>query len=294
MAEHQQWDIVTGVGITALGVAAGRALETQRASGLVADPYADSFVEAAGAPVPMPRRLADLENGTWYAETVWKPMTDYVGVRSRFFDDYFARATAAGADQVVLLAAGLDTRAFRLDWPAGTALFEVDQPKVLEFKDAVLDGHGARPGCDRRTVPVDLREDWPAALRAAGFDSSRPTAWLAEGLLPYLPADAERSLFERISRLSAAGSWLAIEYVGDDARSAFDDPAFRDAADQLGVDLTMLWHTEGKDDPRRLLVDHGWTVRTDPILEVVRGYRRELTGPMARTMDAAAFLVAQR
>lgn len=294
MSQHEQWDIVTGVGMTALGVAAGRALETHRRDGLVDDPYAGSFVEAAEPPVGLPRRPEDLDGEGPDEDLLWTSMSTFVGVRSRFFDSYFEQATSAGVDQVVLLAAGLDTRAFRLDWPAGTDLFEVDQPKVLEFKDAVLGGQGAQPRCRRVAVPVDLREDWPAALRAAGFDPSRPTVWLAEGLLPYLPADAERGLFRRIHELSAPDSWLAIEHVGTDARSVVDDPEFRRAAERMGVDMTALWHTEDKEDPQRLLTDAGWAVRADPVVDVAHRYHRELEGMMARTAAKAAFLTARR
>jgi methyltransferase (TIGR00027 family) len=293
MGQYEQWDIVTGIGITALGVAAGRAMETSRPDGLVTDPFADGFVAAARPPVPMPTRLPDGDDES-AMNLMWTSMSTYLGVRSRFFDRYLAAATSVGIDQVVLLAAGLDTRAFRLDLPADCDLFELDQPKVLQFKDSVLDGQGARSRCHRRTVAVDLRADWPAALRATGFDPARPTAWLAEGLLPYLPAEAEHELFGCIHELSAAGSQLALEDMRSDALSMFDGPEMRQAAEQLGVDISALWHTEDKPDPQDLLTGRGWVVRADPVAEVARAYQRELTGLLARTADFAAFVTARR
>ncbi len=294
MSQLEQWDIVTGVGMTALGVAAGRALETQRPDALITDPYAHSFVEAADAPVPIPTSPQDLETEAWKDDVLWSSMADYLGVRSRFFDRFFAQAAADGIEQVVLLAAGLDARAFRLEWPAGCDLFEVDQPKVLEFKDGVLDARGARPGCRRRTVPVDLRDDWSAALRAAGFDPGRPTAWLAEGLLPYLPADAERNLFERIRELSAPGSRLAVEQVDSDIRTLMDEEDMRHAADQMGVDMSALWHADAKEDPERVLTDLGWTVRSDTAADVAGEYGRRLDNRMFRASDSITFITARR
>jgi methyltransferase (TIGR00027 family) len=201
VSERGQWDIGSGVGLTALAAAAGRAVESSRPDRLLDDPFAAAFVAAAHAPVPLPTRWPDA--GTEQADR----LTDqellllygagYVGLRSRLCDDYLRGAAAAGVHQIVVLAAGLDTRAFRLDWPAGVRLFEVDQPKVLEFKDAVLRERGATARCGRTAVAADLREDWAAALTGTGFAASAPTAWLAEGLLQYLPAEAERALFTR-------------------------------------------------------------------------------------------------
>lgn len=191
MDQSAQWDILSGVGITALLVAACRAIETHRPDSLVNDPYAEVFVAAADSPVPLPTRSRGDEDFA----IPWASMATYMGVRSRFFDEFFAAACATGVEQVVLLAAGLDARAFRLDWRPATTVYELDAPKVLQFKDGILAQQAARPRSHRRTVPADLREDWPTALRQAGFDRGRPTAWLAEGLLPFLPDDAKDSLF---------------------------------------------------------------------------------------------------
>ncbi|MER6053006.1 SAM-dependent methyltransferase [Streptomyces sp. NPDC020883] len=294
MTEFEQWDIVTGIGLTALGVAAGRALETERPDGLVSDPYADAFVAAADAPVPVPRRLADTEPLSAAARDMWTSMAAYLGVRSLFFDRFLMTAAAGGITQVVVAAAGLDARAFRLEWPPGVELFEIDQPRVLEFKDGVLDRLGARPRCGRHVVPVDLRDDWPAALEDAGFDRGRATVWLAEGLLPFLSAAAERLLFDRVGRLSAPGSRLAAEHLEPSVLAIVEEPEYRAATRQLGVDLVELWHFEDKEDPCRPLTSAGWEVRAVPAYEVAAAYRRELHGPMGRTVAHSRFLTAER
>jgi methyltransferase (TIGR00027 family) len=289
MSDLEQWDIVTGVGVTALGVAAGRSMETHRADGLVADPFAESFVEAARPPEPMPTRLDD--HGAT-ADPMWSSMSTYIGVRSRFFDRYFEDAVESGIDQLVLLASGLDTRAYRLDLPGGCRLFEIDQPKVLEFKEAVLEEQGASPRCDRVAVAIDLREDWPSALRKAGFDPDRPTAWLAEGLLPYLPADAERALFTNVDELSGPGSRIAIEYIRNEGLPEFDDEEIRRTTDRMGIDIADLWHVEGKGDPTVFLTDRGWSVRADSIVALADSYQRSLEGMMAGTAQYVDLLVA--
>jgi methyltransferase (TIGR00027 family) len=194
---------------TALGVAGLRAYESLRPDRLIDDPYAAAFFDAGKAlyPAPQPSRVP-AEPG----QALGWLFYSHVVVRTRFYDEYLAGAIAAGLTQVVLLAAGLDSRAFRLEWPAGTRLFELDLPGVLGFKDRVLDEHGARARCARVVVPVDLREDWDFALREAGFDPARPTAWLAEGLLIYLSFDEATRLLGMVGELSAPGSMVAFEH----------------------------------------------------------------------------------
>jgi methyltransferase (TIGR00027 family) len=263
LSTDQQWDIVTGVGLTALAVAAGRAAESARQDALIRDPYASRLVAAAKAPVPFP--FADGAEGGEAAErtgggegadgagndgavTVWEERdrelwtatSEHVGLRSRVFDDYFLSASEDGVRQVVILASGLDTRPYRLSWPSGTVCFELDQPAVLEFKSTTLKSEDAAPGCDHRPVPVDLRDDWGAALEAAGFDASLPTAWLAEGLLPYLPPEAETRLFEEVSRLSAVGSRFAVERI-DDMTELLDDPVMLERSKTYGMDFRSLF-----------------------------------------------------
>jgi methyltransferase (TIGR00027 family) len=193
------WDVTESVGSTAPSVAACRAIETARAEPLIRDEYAQLLVSAAG---PAWSRLAD-PRMDWCDDELsrreFESACDYQAVRTYLFDDYFASASSAGIRQVVILASGLDARAYRIDWPAGTVVYEIDQPKVLKYQTATPQSHGVA----HRSVAVDLRDDWAAALADGGFDRRRPTAWLAEGLLPYLPADAQDRLFDLVTHLSA-------------------------------------------------------------------------------------------
>ena len=195
-------------------------------------------------------------------------MIDSQAVRTHFFDAYFGAAAQAGIRQIVLLAAGLDSRAYRLDWPAGTIVYEIDLPKVLEYKTKTLANHGATPIAERRPVPVDLRHDWPQALRDNGFDASRPTAWLAEGLLPFLPAAAQEALFVAIDALSASGSQVSVENFGidpDRRREAEERFAeLRAKREARGEDTSFnpfdLWFEDGeRPDCADWFAAHGWT-----------------------------------
>lgn len=294
MSEHEQWDIVSGVGITALSIAIARAIETHRPDGHVRDPFAESFVAAAELPEPfaslLPRgsALASTELGPW-----WDSICTYVGTRTRFFDDFFVEASAAGLRQVVLVAAGLDTRAFRLDWPAGTGLFEIDQALVLEFKDRVLCSRDARARCARHTVRVDLRDDWAAALQATGFDPIRPTAWLVEGLLSFLPARVEHDLFALIRELSSTGSRLAVESVpGAERDRVLGSPVRAAWEANVGVQVAALWQTTLRPEPEDVLQADGWTVALESIAETARRYGRPVPGVMGLAAERAALLTA--
>lgn len=263
------WDIATSVGSTAVMVAAGRAGETEREAPLIRDPYAKILVAGAGTGIwefmlddSFIERVAaaDAESAV-----VFEHMGNYQAVRTHFFDAYFADAAAAGIRQVVILASGLDSRAYRLEWPDGTTVFEIDQPKVLEYKATTLAEHGVQPSALRHDVPIDLRYDWPAALVDAGFDASLPTAWLAEGLLMYLPADAQDRLFAQITELSAPGSRVAAESVGVQAqdRRELMRERFQKIAAQFGMEDAMdvgdlMYHDEDRANVTEWLNGHGW------------------------------------
>ena len=209
-SDSDSWDITTSVGSTALFVAIARALEAQKPDPLAVDPYAEVFCRAVGGPA------ADVLDGqapdhNLKTADFGEHFVNFQGARTKYFDAYFRRAAEAGVRQVVILAAGLDSRAYRLDWPAGTTIFELDQTQVLDFKREVLARHGSQPRAERREIAIDLREDWPQALRDSGFDPTKPSAWIAEGLLIYLPAAAQEQLFTGIDSLAAPGSWVAIE-----------------------------------------------------------------------------------
>jgi methyltransferase (TIGR00027 family) len=267
--ENDTWDIATSVGATAVMVAAARAAETDRDDPLIRDPFAKDLVAGAGTGIwefmldgEFAAKVGDADPEV---AAIVEHMGSYQAVRTHFFDAYFADAAAAGIRQIVILASGLDSRAYRLQWPAGTTVYEIDQPKVLEYKAATLNQHGATPSALRREVPIDLRYDWPKALREAGFDPGVPTAWLAEGLLMYLPADAQDRLFENITELSAPGSRISAETVGihaADRRERMRERFGRLAA-QFGVDDTLDVGELTYEDPDRAdvavwLDEHGW------------------------------------
>jgi methyltransferase (TIGR00027 family) len=272
--DGDSWDIAESVGATAPGVAAARAAETSRPDALIRDEYAYLLTASAGLAWA---QMASSDDG-WLGDDedgrrLHEMARNYQAVRTHYFDDYFHAATRAGIRQVVILAAGLDSRAYRLEWAAGTTVFEIDQPKVLSYKTSTLDAHGAVAKARRVTVPVDLREDWPAALIAARFDPAQPTAWLAEGLLPYLPGDAQDRLFEMVTAHSAAGSHLAVEAFNlqssqytPEKRAARRDRTAR-LREQLGLDLdvdTLMYTDDERADAADWLVQHGWQVSAVP------------------------------
>ena len=190
--EDDTWDLASSVGATATMVAAARAAATKRPQPVINDPFAEPLVRAVGIEVFTRLAAGELDSTLTMPGWAFPRMTDTFAARARFYDDYFAQVTDAGVRQVVIVAAGLDSRAYRLSWPAGTTVYEIDQPEVIEFKTSTLSKIGAAPTTEHRAVGIDLREDWPAALRAAGFDPAQPTAWLAEGvLIGLLPPEAE-------------------------------------------------------------------------------------------------------
>lgn len=273
------WDLASSVGATATMVAAARAMASSGPAPVIDDPYAAPLVRAVG--VDFFTKLVDGE--ITESELGDDPQMNIarfangMAARTRFFDDFYADAVGAGVRQAVILAAGLDARAYRLDWPAGTVVFEVDQPEVIEFKTRTLADLGATPTADRRTVAVDLRDDWVAALQSAGFDSSAPTAWIAEGLFGYLPPEAQDRLLEVITEHSAPGSRLAAEAVPgiseeqqEQARERMQ--AVRDQWSDHGFDLDFseLVYLGDRTDADTHLVELGWqtsALTTNALLE---------------------------
>ncbi len=266
--DNDTWDIASSVGATAVMVAAARAAETDRPDRIIADPYAKILVAGAGKGawqfIGDDEFISKVTAVDPEIGTLIEHMGNYQAVRTHFFDAYFTAAVDAGIRQIVILASGLDSRAFRLPWPAGTTVYEIDQPLVLQYKAATLADHGAGPTADRREVPIDLRQDWPAALKDAGFDPARPTAWLAEGLLMYLPADAQDRLFAQITELSAPGSRVAAESMGSHAPDRRERMRQRFASLTAQMDVEPMDITElTYDDPDRAdvaewLGAHGW------------------------------------
>ncbi|TMC48388.1 MAG: SAM-dependent methyltransferase [Chloroflexi bacterium] len=272
-------DALPGVSRTALGVARVRARESARDDRLFEDPLAGLFVAAAaGEPGSEEGAAAGAGNPLGAA------LAFQIVVRTRFFDDHLLDACAAGCRQVVLVAAGLDSRAFRLDWPDGVRLFEVDLPEVLAFKDAVLAEHRVRPRCERHAVAADLREDWAAALAAAGFDPGRATAWLSEGLLIYLGAADAAAVLAAVEARSAPGSRVALESGGGHAWLRAQAETTPGAGH-----LASLWQGGLGDDPADWLRARGWETTTHSLAALAAGYGRP-----ARSASQSGFVTATR
>lgn len=259
--DNDRWDLASSVGATATAVAAQRAIASQGPQPLLNDPFADPLVRAVGSEVFV--KLLDNEIDRSDDPLLNRQaVNEQITVRTRYFDDFFMQATEAGIRQAVILASGLDTRAYRLPWPAGTLVYEIDQPDVIEFKTRVLADLGAAPAAERRTVAIDLRGDWPAALVGAGFDAGAPTAWSAEGLLVYLPPEAQDRLFDNIVALSAPGSRIATEHM--DLRNIPTDWAQKltERSQRLGSDINLaeLFYTGDRNTAAEYLAAHGWHV----------------------------------
>ncbi|BBY32950.1 SAM-dependent methyltransferase [Mycolicibacter minnesotensis] len=279
--DNDSWDLASSVGITATGVAVGRAIASRAERPLINDPFAEPLVRAVGLDL-----FSRLASGELAPEDLGDEgpmnmarMADNMAVRTRFFDDFFTESTAAGIHQVVILASGLDSRAYRLNWPAGTVVYEVDQPEVIAFKTRVLAQQGAEPTADRRTVAVDLRQDWPAALRAAGFHAAQPTAWSAEGLLAYLPPDAQDRLLDTVTALSAPGSRMATESTpGLDtdsqaqARLRMQESAERMRRHGVDIDMAELLYFGDRNEAGRYLAGHNWRVDSHDVVELFAEY----------------------
>ncbi|MDT5022918.1 MAG: hypothetical protein QOI33_3442, partial [Mycobacterium sp.] len=262
--DGDSWDITESVGATALGAAMARAADSDGNCPLFTDRYARLFVDAATA-------------RGWDSSDVGQHLPivqNYVAARTKWFDEYFIAAGANGIDQAVILGAGLDARAWRLPWVSSTVVYEIDQPQILAFKAETLDTHNARPTVAYRAVPIDLRADWPTALREAGFDPSTPTAWSAEGLLPYLPAAGQDLLLDRILGLSATGTRIAAEVLNPDAL----DPEYLERGRRYlsdnGLDIPALLFSEERAELRKWLTDRGWAVTATEAMDLMRRYNR--------------------
>ncbi|RSM79986.1 class I SAM-dependent methyltransferase [Kibdelosporangium aridum] len=257
------WDLASGVGATATMAAVARAIATRTDRPLIDDPFAEPLVRAVG--IDLLTRLATGEMAP--AGLVGPVAIDGAKVRTKFYDEFFLEATEAGITQVVILASGLDSRAYRLPWPAGTVVYEVDQPQVIEFKTCALAELGAAPTADRRVAAVDLRDDWPTALRTAGFDPARPTAWSAEGLLGYLPPEAQDRLLDTVTELSAPGSRVATENrpnprPGDEDRTkeGLNRITERWRARGFDLDHARLRYFGERNEAAPYLTDRGWVL----------------------------------
>jgi methyltransferase (TIGR00027 family) len=260
-------------------VAAARAVATKADNPLINDQFAEPLVRAVGVDFLTRWAAGDLATADVDDDdSAWKlqQMPDAMAARTRFFDAFFHEATRAGIRQAVILASGLDARAYRLDWPTDMTVFEVDQPEVIAFKTKTLAELGATPTTDRRTVAIDLRNDWPAALVEAGFDRSQPTAWIAEGLLGYLPPEAQDRLLDNISALSADGSRLATEAIPDmsdvdheQAREMMRKATDKWRAHGFDLEFSELGYEGDRNDVAVYLNTLGWRSAGKPMSQLL-------------------------
>jgi methyltransferase (TIGR00027 family) len=278
------WDLASSVGATATMIAAGRAMATKDPRGLINDPFAEPLVRAVGLDffVKMIDGSVDFSTIENASPARMEAIVNGVAVRTKYFDDYLLAAVGTGVRQVVILASGLDSRAYRLDWPAETVVYEIDQPQVIEFKTTTLAGLGAQPTTTRRTVPIDLRSDWPTALKAAGLDTAAPTAWLAEGLLIYLPSEAQDRLFDNITAVSMPGSTIGTEYVPglkdlDPDRVREMTASFREHG--VDIDMPSLVYAGERSHVIEYLRDKAWDVADTPRAELFNRIGLEVPAP---------------
>lgn len=306
--DDDAWDVTESVGATALGAAAARALASAEPNALVDDPFARLFLDVAGQSVwqgwgsPMSEEVVEAEPEM---SARMQAMIDYVACRTVFFDRLITDAADAGVRQVVILASGLDARAWRLPWPEHIMVFELDQPKVLQFKFSALDRAGAAPRTNLVNVSVDLRQDWPKALRDSGFNPRVPSVWLAEGLLMFLPAWGQDLLFERIHALSAPGSRIAAEALSSEKfepgylqRQREHLRCFRQASATLGdakfPDLEELWYLEERSDLADWLASRGWDVAVQTADELMAAHQRSVPENVHDGVPRNLFISAQR
>ena len=275
--DNDTWDLASSVGATATMVAAARAMAGRADNPLIDDPFAEPLVRAVGVDlwIRMATGQFDLADLDDEAGRGMQRMTDNMAVRTKFFDEFFLTATEAGIRQAVILASGLDSRAYRLAWPAGTTVYEIDQPDVIEFKTRVLADLGAEPTAKRRTVAMDLRYDWPSALIEEGFDPNQATAWSAEGLLGYLPPDAQDRLLDTITELSAPGSQVAVESVPniDPADHEKVIERMKSASERwrdhgFNLDFAELVYLGDRNEAASYLSDHGWQLSRSSVKEL--------------------------
>lgn len=272
--DDDTWDLASSVGATATMVAAGRARATR--NGLIHDRFAEPLVRAVGvdfftrwAAGELDSADVDEPGAAWGMQR----MTDLLAARTHYIDAFFSEAEATGVRQVVILASGLDARGYRFPWAPATTLFEIDQPQVIEFKTATIAALGAEPTADIRAVAIDLRDDWPSALRAAGFDPAAPAAWAAEGLLGFLPPEAQDRLLDNVTALSAPGSQLVAEvFMNSPANVEALNRATQKWVDNgLDVALQNLGFPGDRNDVATYLEDRGWRTVSAPVNQLLAG-----------------------
>jgi methyltransferase (TIGR00027 family) len=278
-------DVFSGSAVTALGLAASRAVESDRPDRLICDPLARVFFNAAGVNLPMRLDWPQPGDALSDAERLHLHGSRYIGLRTRFYDDVLVRAATRGLRQGVLIGAGLDARAFRLALPPDFHLIELDQTPLLEWKETVLDEQAAIPRCCRSWIGTDLREDWSEELAHLGFNPVQPTAFVAEGVLPYLAAEEHRDLLRQVEAVAASDSVLALDRIVGDPHAAGKVASL---SRRSGLDMSQLLAPGENNDITTTLQDDGWSIRETPVADIAASYHRDLTDPFATNRDASA------
>ncbi|MCV7444464.1 class I SAM-dependent methyltransferase [Mycobacterium paraense] len=279
-SDNDTWDLATSVGVTATMVASARAAASRRVNPIISDPLAEPLVRATGVDLFAGLASGDLE----FSDIGSGWVADFFAVRARFFDGFFPQATAAGIRQAVIVGSGLDSRAYRLAWPAGAVVYEIDQPAVLAFKNSTLSELGAAPAAELRPVGIDLRHDWPTALQKAGFDVAMPAAWLLEGLMiGYLPGEAQDRMLDHITGLSAPGSQLAADHLPRDSVSVgslMQNLAATWRQHGVEADFAGLTYSHDRNDAEKHLQSRGWTTSSRSLTDLLSA-----AGVLAGDMD---------
>lgn len=305
-ANDDTWSVTESVGQTAIQVAMGRMAETDSPTPLFTDPYAQLFVTAAidsGWSPPFTEQLLnELTAADPLAFDRLRAMADYTSVRTRFFDDFLIEGARTGVAQTVIVAAGLDARAWRLDWPAGSTVFELDRPEVLAFKRRILADNRVEPTARYIGVGVDLRRDWRTSLKQNGFHPADPTMWIVEGLLPYISAADQNALFDFIDDLSARGSLIAVEAFDE----RFYDPTDtgRGAAGVVGhapavvdgqtASTRDLFYLEPHPDVADWLSQREWSVLAVDAADMMASYGRPVRADLRDGLVSSVFVRAGR
>ena len=271
--------VPTGVGATALGVAQLRAQETARPDRLFVDSLAADFVAAAGWD-PNPPEQAESASpgpaGSW----TWASMQTWIATRTKFFDDFLLDASKT-CRQVVLLGAGLDSRAFRLNWPPATRLVELDTAAMVAFKEPVIVARGATPTCSRTVAVADLLSDWTSVLSTTGWQREQPTVWLVEGVVSYLTEEQNELLLGQVSAHSHPKSKLALTAISQahltpgEIKGAGTPGHPPGQGTPVGHLYRSQWRSGLRADPATWLATHGWQATARDAAECAERYGRQ-------------------
>lgn len=295
---HLLASLAAGAGVIATVLAAARAAATSR--GLINDPFAAPLVHEVGLEACIRVADGELDISRLGKDGGFPRLAEFSAARTTFFDAFFTDAARGGIRQAVILGSGLDTRAYRLWWPAETVVYEVDYPPVVDFKTATMRAWGASPSVNRRAVGIDLRDDWPTALRRVGFDAAAPTAWVIEGLLVwYVPSDAQHRLLDGVTELSASGSRLAADHAVPPSRpQAVHHDSLVERWRRRGLSLTGPgpFYSGEHADVVRHLADSGWMAIDSDIDELFTAARlsRLTPGELDGAPAAIRYVAATR